>query len=787
MGEEIRQRKVQASARWEEGRRRLDEEEREKLLSIQALSPLPRRRVPWPWEDLASVITRTAEAMGYASPGWILRPESAKHSIAPNELTLLGGQADYQMLGRLLDLDEATLRSLTLHRFSMEPESATGVANPVSEQYAPGPTEQPRIWSNDPLFRSFQKTIQVCPSCLAEPKSYDRLYWRATPLLLCTRHRTFLIQSCPVCRRPIPTPRLHLSLCPFCGGDYRQYVLPLTPEADWLLGTHSLFLTRLGVDRGEFGGPPVNDEPSLLQDLSPHEYRWVVTQFLVLFDGYLYRAKLLPFLLRALPIATLVPGAPQNPYLILHYLLASWPVNWWVFLERLQHAFQQNILWRGSLFEISGPWEMLLTEGEWWRQEAYKERTVPLLHSFFDTVEGYFQRDSHSHNRADIFGERITSSEVLLASQLRSPERDTLVSPARWEDLASVISRVARNMHYKDPTWLLISEDTPHLKIYSLDVPLLARQDDYRLLERQLGLDEEALYQLTLHCLAPRLQRPVEGEHAVSHAASDDLHGRPFLTNTTSRRYCASLRDTKVCLACLEEDTGYDRLFWRLRPVVLCPEHALLLTNCCPRCRAPIPSLRPTLTGCPYCQQGDYRYAQRQSIPTSSSLYAGQALLLHLLTSERVGQGEGPAAFVDSPALLIAPWQYFTLWERFEPLFRDSHLPLSHSVVVRSLKQLAWYDNLVSSESWEIRMAAEQSALFHFLLASWPTNLLALLDLIASESRAQWGKGSLPEYFWQFDQLVQHLWSSIAHDATCFPFLSHLFETLHLWAALSLQ
>src|SRR5947207_7778906 len=108
----------QMSERWKEISRRLDEEERERLLSVQALSPLPRRRVPYPWEDLASLISRTAEAMGYASPSWILRPELAKHSIAPEGLPLLSGRADYQMLGRLLGLDESTLPTLTLHRFS---------------------------------------------------------------------------------------------------------------------------------------------------------------------------------------------------------------------------------------------------------------------------------------------------------------------------------------------------------------------------------------------------------------------------------------------------------------------------------------------------------------------------------------------------------------------------------------------------------------------------------------------------------------------------------------------
>jgi hypothetical protein len=766
--------------RWKEIQRRLDEEMREELLSVQALSPLPRRRVPWPWEDLASLISRTAEAMGYASPGWILHPESVKYSIAPDEISLLSGQADYQMLGRFLGLDESTLRSLTLHRFSLKRESEAETAHTTKET-------QFHIWGDDPLFRSFKRTVQVCPSCLDEQKSYDRLYWRARPLLLCPRHRVFLIQSCPVCQRPIPTPRLHLSLCKFCGSDYRKHIVPLPPEADWLLSTNIVFLTRLGVDTSELGRSPANHEASLLHDLSPYEYRWMITKLSVLFEDALYRKKFPPFLLRALPVDELVPDAPQNPYLILHYLLASWPVHWWVFLERLQHAFQQDSLWRGSLYSISGPWEKLLAESECWAQEVSKDRTISILHAFFDTVEKYFQSDSRSHKRWNLFGERITSSEVLLARQLRIPRQEDLVSPRPWEDLASVISRVARNMHYEDPTWLLISQDAPHLKIYSQNVPVLCRRDDYRLLERQLGLDREELYRLTLHRLAPRLQHSVEGEYADSHVSSDDLHVPASLADTTSRRYCASLRDTKVCPACLEEEIGYDRLYWRLSPVVLCPEHAMLLIDCCPHCRAPIPSFRPGITGCPYCQKGDYRHAQRRLIPTSSWLYTGQVFLLHQLTSEHRGQEEGPTAFVDSPVLLIAPWQYFTLWEHFDSLLHHLRFNFSRNVVVQALEQLAWDGDALNGVSWEIQMQARKSALFHFLLASWPENVLSLLDTIASESRVQWSMGSLRENFWQFDQLVQHLWSSIAHDTDCFTFLTHLFETLHLWEILSLR
>src|SRR6185437_15457881 len=298
----------------------------------------------------------------------------------------------------------------------------------------------------------------------------------------CPRHRVFLLQSCPACQRPIPTPRSPLSTCPFCGGDYRLQVLPLSSEADWLLNIHLTFLTHLGVDSNELGGLSANQEPSLLQDLSSSEYLWIVVQFLSLFERRPRQGKLLPFLLHALPATALVPGTPHNPYVTLHYLLTSWPIHWWVLLERLQQALQHDLLWRRSADTATKIWENHLAEGDCWRQSADKRRTIELLRAFFTAVENYLQRKTHIVIPEDNLEKRVTSCEILLARQLRSPGRTDIVSPYPWEDLISVICRVARNMRYEDPTWLLISQDMPYRKIYSLNIPLLCHHDDYRFL-----------------------------------------------------------------------------------------------------------------------------------------------------------------------------------------------------------------------------------------------------------------------------------------------------------------
>ena len=387
--EEFRRWTEQLSAKWAEHDRRLEEEKRAEIEAVQGLGPLPRRKAPLPWEDLASLISRTAEAMGYPTPGWILHPESAKHSIAPKDLAWLSMPLDYRMLGRLLDLDKAGIRALTLRRFALKQGMiAEGTSAPADLQ-ASGTVEQAWLFNPYPLFRSFQSTIQVCPRCLDEAERYDRLYWRATPLLLCPRHHVFLIQACPACQRPIPAPRARPSACPSCGADYRQLVLPLAAEGDWLLNTHLIFLTQLGVDTGELGALPADDESSFLQQLPQSQYWWIVANFLDLFDDPLYRTSLV----RALPVAKLVPGAPQSPYLVFHYLLASWPLHWWVLLERFHYtfAFRRAPLWWGPPDDPIRRWRVQLGGEDCWRQEVDKERTLEILHAFFGAAERHFQ------------------------------------------------------------------------------------------------------------------------------------------------------------------------------------------------------------------------------------------------------------------------------------------------------------------------------------------------------------------------------------------------------------
>jgi hypothetical protein len=81
------------------------------------------------------------------------------------------------------------------------------------------------------------------------------------------------------------------------------------------------------------------------------------------------------------------------------------------------------------------------------------------------------------------------------------------VVPCPWEDLASYISRVAAEMGYKNPGWILHPEGVAST-VQPYNLCMLRRKADYQLFEHLLCLDEGTIYDLTLHRFAICLLEP---------------------------------------------------------------------------------------------------------------------------------------------------------------------------------------------------------------------------------------------------------------------------------------
>ncbi len=465
--------------------------------------------------------------------------------------------------------------------------------------------------------------------------------------------------------------------CPSCRvGDYRTGIVPLLDEDDWLEASQSLLLDQLGVEIAEIGGRVRTDNTSPLQEIPSWDYFWILVQFTQLFRTPAF-GYILPFLNRTLPLQGVlarIPSTVLHPSytllecVLLHYLLAAWPTHLPVLLERIQCALQEVFHYPEASWLLRR-WKRALVEGNCWCLAGYREQPQVALQSLFTACSLHIEQlhpltiTEHSVELG------VSVVNRLLEPDPQHPTEQECVVPRPWEDLASVISRVARNRGDEFADWVLRFHDSSY-RLSANNIPVVTRRADYQFLGHLLRLDEHVLYQLTLHRLAAALQPP--GSTIRQRARFADVFNieRPLLSSTMLERFCLPLTTTKVCPACLDEQEGYDRLYWRLRPILICPRHRLFLVDRCPRCRLSIPSLRISLTACPHCGTGDYRTANRWSLSSDTLLAIGERFLFHCLGVNQVtGQGSS-SPFANSPLSDMESWQCFKMLDLFGSVYR---------------------------------------------------------------------------------------------------------------------
>jgi hypothetical protein len=340
------------------------------------------------------------------------------------------------------------------------------------------------------------------------------------------------------------------------------------------------------------------------------------------------------------------------------------------------------------------------------------------------------------------------------------------VIPLPWEDLASLLCRAARKMGYERPHWILHPEHIAY-RIDPAALPLLHRRTDYLFLQRLLLLEEEQLYRLTLHAFTDRL-RLVQPQNpggpdstALFGYASPQEIGRPLLWQEQYPQLFQTDKYTRVCPSCLDEQEGYDRLYWRCRLLCTCPRHAVYLVDCCPHCNTSIPALRPTPTTCPNCRKGDYRSLALSVFPEETWLLESQTILLHQLGIDDAERGRHHLTNV-SPVLEALPsWDYISLLAHslraFEQLYvrKEAHL----SFLSRSLALEATVTRLAQCLR-KIPLQLRPLILLHYLYSAWPTHfpifLAQLQHLVEeayhyhpeSEPMHQWSKAMVRGNFW---------------------------------------
>lgn len=333
-----------------------------------------------------------------------------------------------------------------------------------------------------------------------------------------------------------------------------------------------------------------------------------------------------------------------------------------------------------------------------------------------------------------------------------------------WEGMASLLSRTAAEMGYRKVQWLLSPQDLPY-SIQIQRIELLQEIRDYEQLGSLLRLDEQAIYQLTMHRFAPKLQNVrIEGNGKPGEIQ------RLLLGMGSLIAYVISSLRTRVCPHCLKENPAYGRLYWGLKPMVLCPRHHILLIDRCPKCSRPITPLRNSLTHCSFCPHGDYRIARVEAVPDDPFFQLGQALIFDRLGIEEPNLGSlVKEQLAMSPLLGLSPWQYFLLYESLKPLliplFPDAPFLRANREMHGALRHLAQ-----RSRNFSLKEDAVYMATFHAIFDNWPENFFTLLDILPRSTHPI-KQGWISETFGAFYK--RQLYDNLADPA--FEFLREAF------------
>jgi transposase-like protein len=295
------------------------------------------------WEDLASLLSRTAVQMGYKYVDWLVRPEDRAYSRLDRDLCFLVQDTAYQYLGHLLQLSEEALYKLTFHRFLLQMQ-VPGEVRPTPSGYLQRPLFFIRGGDATRMLFLSMSAARVCPRCLAEEPAYGVLCWNVGPVVACLKHHIFLVDCCPHCQGKIPRLRSVLTHCPRCSsGDYRLAPTVNLPEEPLFLSSQATILAHLGVEEEYRGGVPTAYGESPLHGLLPWQYFLLLKSFRKVLDPFFPKHPLLqtvggpptPSGRRASSTHPSSLGEWATFVLTFHTIFASWPDNFSTLLDSL--------------------------------------------------------------------------------------------------------------------------------------------------------------------------------------------------------------------------------------------------------------------------------------------------------------------------------------------------------------------------------------------------------------------------------------------------------------------
>lgn len=315
------------------------------------------------------------------------------------------------------------------------------------------------------------------------------------------------------------------------------------------------------------------------------------------------------------------------------------------------------------------------------------------------------------------------------------------VQPHQWEDLGSFLVRTAKEMGYETPRWLLQPETSSH-RITIRELATLSSQADYDFLSQLLLVPETRLYQMTIHRFSPLLERySDEGKRASMQRQQQQHLSTPYQWRSVNRQlfyrdlggfFLSNSSTIRICPLCAQAPEAYDRIYWRIRPLLTCPIHNVLLQTSCPSCLKKWPSLRFSGARCPSCLQPihqDPKDIQTQNHPAFFSILQGDSLLLQMFGYEQgpsdridVSRAQDLRAFLPAEEFLRLFHVHCTKISPFSKEALSTFLPSSFYELLTLLEN--------TTDSMRKRKLALQSAITHWLFLGGEAHYFAFLDTL---------------------------------------------------------
>jgi hypothetical protein len=314
------------------------------------------------------------------------------------------------------------------------------------------------------------------------------------------------------------------------------------------------------------------------------------------------------------------------------------------------------------------------------------------------------------------------------------------IQPQPGEELSSFLTRTARSMHYPRANWLLQPELLASPITPSHNLSLLTRQSDYTFLSALLALSEDQLYSMTLHpfeVLSRHLfcfpQFRKKNHPLTPLTPSNTPINRPILPSQVYQFTCLPSQTTHICTRCLQESVTYDRLSWKVKYLLTCPIHRMLLQRSCLHCKQPILSTRMDPLSCHRCH---HPYNETSITVPDDALFLlqGDLLTFQALDISLPLTALTFSARTKDPRIPLPADQYLALLRALSLSMRYFDPSDFHALLPSSLYDLLTHQ-LNTTHTPQERIPPLHIATIYWIFSHWPDQFFTFSTIFSQQAQ----------------------------------------------------